>query len=115
MTAIYRLFDGDGELLYIGATDRLSQRLLVHRAKCWGSSITRVEIEECGPRREALQREAVAIKREEPKHNVIYNWVRIERERGPEPTIAPYLADAANWALAVAAVDSLSLPLGVPS
>ncbi len=43
--AVYRLYDGAEELLYVGSTSALKLRVQAHRCKPWGKRITRVEYE----------------------------------------------------------------------
>ena len=67
---LYRHFDKDGRLLYVGislnSVSRLSQHKNVSR---WYDQIVRIEIERFPSRKEALEAEAKAINEENPVHN----------------------------------------------
>lgn len=69
-TALYRLFDGNGRLLYIGITYQLTARFASHRVtKEWWSDVARADIE-WHPRRSAAEiAEGVAIRIENPLWN----------------------------------------------
>lgn len=62
---VYRLFDEDGKLLYIGSTGNVYTRLGRHPIKGW----TRWDARECADRESAYWLEAVAIIREKPPLN----------------------------------------------
>ena len=73
MTAqLYRCFDAEGNLLYVGATKNVFQRIVEHKSQSyWSRYVTRVEIQHFDSRKEALAAEAVAITLENPKHNTV--------------------------------------------
>ncbi len=79
-TAVYRLFDADGALLYVGASHDPKERLGRHKDRAWGHEIARVKVAWFPNRRTALHREAVAISKESPRHN---------RDRPSQQTYAP--------------------------
>src|SRR6201986_3880091 len=70
---LYRCFDAEGNLLYVGATKNVFQRIIEHKVQSghWFRSVTRVEIQHFDSRKEALAAEAVAITLENPKHNTV--------------------------------------------
>ncbi len=73
-SAVYRLFDANGCLLYVGVTDTVTPRLYGHgRTQPWWSEVdvTRTSISWFGTRDEAEQAEVTAISSEAPKHNVV--------------------------------------------
>lgn len=77
-TILYRLFDVDGTLLYVGITGSLGQRWEQHVAtKHWWDQVTRTEIERFPDRDLAAAAEKVAITTERP----IYNLVRPLQQR----------------------------------
>lgn len=77
-TELYRHFDKDGRLLYVGVSFSSTQRWLSHRQDSeWASLSVRMEIERFSTRSEALFAEAKAIAVENP----IYNKVRVMRIR----------------------------------
>ncbi|MFM9780438.1 GntR family transcriptional regulator [Streptomyces scabiei] len=69
-TALYRLYDSHGVLLYIGATNNPVARWSKHAAdKPWWGDVSRQEIEWHGDRPAALKAEKSAIREEQPKYN----------------------------------------------
>jgi hypothetical protein len=69
-TALYRHFDADGRLLYVGISMRPFQRLYNHDRSHWSQDIATVRIEWFYSRKEALQAELRAITTENPAHNL---------------------------------------------
>ena len=73
-TALYRHFDSDGLLLYVGISLSAVERLGGHMATSrWASKIARMDIEWFPSRELALEAEKRAIKAEKPQHNVVHN------------------------------------------
>ena len=73
-TALYRLYDRAGTLLYVGISNDVHGRIRTHRMeKAWGSLIADSRIEFYATRVSALDAEATAIRRERPRFNVIHN------------------------------------------
>lgn len=71
MAAIYRHFDREGTLLYIGTTANLFQRMLGHsRNSHWHDQIATITLEHCSSKKEAFRLEAEAIYKESPLFNV---------------------------------------------
>jgi predicted GIY-YIG superfamily endonuclease len=68
-TALYRHFDADGELLYVGISLDTMRRLLQHKGSEWQQEIAKVEIEWLPTREAALRAEADAITTEQPLWN----------------------------------------------
>lgn len=72
--ALYRLYDADETLLYIGVTDNPDRRFKQHRnTKPWWPGVSQKTIEWHTTRRRALAEEAAAIEAEAPAYNVQYN------------------------------------------
>lgn len=68
---VYRFFDNDGDLLYVGCTISPS-RIEHHRfIKAWWTQITNITVEHYSTRREALDAELTAIHAEFPRFNVV--------------------------------------------
>jgi predicted GIY-YIG superfamily endonuclease len=68
---LYRHYDADGALLYVGISASSVGRLVSHRAKSrWFDLVTRVDIERFTTRAEALRAERSAIANERPIFNV---------------------------------------------
>lgn len=73
-TALYRFFDPDGLLLYVGITCNPPNRLWQHSIdKDWWDAIAEVTVEWHPSRQVAFAAEKQAIIAEQPKHNIIYN------------------------------------------
>lgn len=71
---LYRHFNEDGELLYVGISMSALERSIAHRKKShWWNEITRIEIEKFPTRAEALEAEKRAIRAENPKYNIDHN------------------------------------------
>ena len=70
-TALYRLYERDGALLYVGITDDLSRRFWDHsRKKSWWRDVDGKMIWFYDDRSEAEEAETAAIYGEGPVHNV---------------------------------------------
>lgn len=68
---LYRCYDKDNVLLYIGITLRISVRFSAHRQKAdWFDNVRTIKIEPCLNRQMALQKETVAIQTESPLFNI---------------------------------------------
>lgn len=101
---VYRQFDADGVLLYVGETGNPKQRQQNHRSSsAWGASIARTELVECENRDAARLLEAETIRSERPLYNSRHNpdgaaaRARLAALRGPllpparvEPEPNPY-------------------------
>ena len=73
-TDLYRLYDTNGVLLYVGISNRWPSRMKQHtKDKQWFNSVGKVEISHYCTRREAEAAEKAAIKSERPIHNVLHN------------------------------------------
>ena len=70
-TMLYRLFDQDGGLLYVGISGRWVRRLVSHAARQgWWDDVASVTRQPFPSRSEALEAEAAAIRQERPRYNV---------------------------------------------
>jgi len=104
--ALYRHFDADGELLYVGISLSVMQRLSQHSSSPWSDKIARVEIEHLESREAALEAEGKAIASENPAFN-IYRKAKpasVERQPGEEFDIA-----ALKSAVASQIIDHIGL------
>lgn len=71
-THLYRHFDAQDRLLYIGISKTALRRLAQHYSTAhWANSVARVEIETFGTKAEAVAAENLAIKTEAPLHNIL--------------------------------------------
>lgn len=75
--ALYRFYDVEGRLLYIGLTADLPTRLNNHRDdKPWWCEVTRVAVEHYPDRAAVIAAERRAIIAEGPRYNVVHNRPR---------------------------------------
>lgn len=67
---VYRMYAGDGSLLYVGCTLNIGQRTQQHHSRApWWDDAVRMEIERFSTHREALTAERDAIVNEHPRWN----------------------------------------------
>ncbi|WP_069751626.1 GIY-YIG nuclease family protein [Streptomyces sp. EN16] len=91
-TALYRLFDADQQLLYVGITKDPKKRWRTHAQwarSSWWPSVTRKVVEWFPDREAADLAETAAINSEKPLHNL----AKRERPGGP----APYFCPEIDW------------------
>lgn len=70
-TALYRHFDADGTLIYVGVTANPLQRLAAHECgSAWIQEIARTDYEWFPTLALALAAEATAIRSERPRYNI---------------------------------------------
>lgn len=69
-TALYRLYDADGCLLYIGITQDPARRFTDHASKPWWPAVAQREVTWHSTHSAARAAEVESIKIEMPKHNV---------------------------------------------
>ena len=72
-TNLYRHFDENGALLYVGISLSAVQRLIQHEKSDWFDEISNVTIESFATRELALLAEKEAIKKELPIHNKMFS------------------------------------------
>ena len=80
-TILYRYFDADDQLLYIGITNNQARRFSQHKDKDWFRYIHRATFEHFSNRKDAELAEMMAIKKELPLHNISHHP---EKERTPD-------------------------------
>jgi predicted GIY-YIG superfamily endonuclease len=86
-TQLYRHFDKDGALLYVGISLSAVARLAQHKAaSAWFKEITKIDVCEFPSREDALAAERAAIHAEKPKHNIIH--AKFVRRAGSLPSEA---------------------------
>lgn len=82
---LYRIFDEQDRLLYVGISLSVWQRISTHRqTKVWWRWARRVELEHFRSKREVEQAEVTAIKLERPLYNSTHN-----DSRKPVPKVEP--------------------------
>jgi predicted GIY-YIG superfamily endonuclease len=73
-TALYRCFDADEELLYVGISKDPAERWKQHRSTApWWRDVTMRVVEWYDDRPAAERAERKAIQTEGPRHNVLHN------------------------------------------
>ena len=71
---LYRYFDAEDNLLYVGISASAVKRYGEHKKKkSWIFSVDRIEIERYPNREYLLRIEEMIIREEKPKHNIKYN------------------------------------------
>jgi predicted DNA-binding transcriptional regulator AlpA len=87
---LYRHFDIDGRLLYVGISLHAIGRLRSHRDKSeWFDKIAEVKIEVFGSRDEALQAERIAVSNEKPAYNRnLRRWMPAKRREQRTPQVS---------------------------
>ncbi len=89
---LYRHFDAQGQLLYVGQTRCGPTRQNAHRKdSAWWGQVVRVEIERLSGQAELDRAEVQAIRLERPRHNIRHNrrgpqtWSEMNRGRQLSP------------------------------
>lgn len=73
-THLYRYFDDQNYLLYVGISASAMRRLLEHASgKIWAALVARVDVQTLPSRNAALAAEKEAIVKENPRFNVQHN------------------------------------------
>jgi predicted GIY-YIG superfamily endonuclease len=71
---LYRMFDANEQLLYIGLTNNPKGRFGRHRdTKDWFAQVSRIQLEIFDSRQELVDAERAAIAAEKPLHNIVHN------------------------------------------
>jgi len=74
---LYRHYDSDGDLLYIGITNDIMARSARHfRRASWAAAIFKILVEPFESREALVSAEVVAVKTEYPQHNRTWNGDR---------------------------------------
>ncbi|WP_052432812.1 GIY-YIG nuclease family protein [Streptacidiphilus carbonis] len=71
--ALYRFFDREGQVLYIGICLEPAKRWYSHADRSWWRNVTSYKVTWYPSRSEAALAEGKAIAAERPKHNVVFN------------------------------------------
>lgn len=76
-TALYRHYNIDNQLLYVGISLSAPERFIAHKqTSLWADDMVRMEVEYFYNRKDAIAAEKLAIKTEKPLHNIIHNPVK---------------------------------------
>lgn len=109
---VYRAYDEDGDLLYVGLADHVMHRLGGHRDKRaeWLEFAVRIEWEMYGSREDAAWVERRTIIDEQPDFNVTHNQRRIAAHQFGHRRLYP----AEAWATLGSAVREARTIAGLP-
>lgn len=86
MRDLYRFFDAEGTLLYVGISLNAAARASQHsKGKPWWPQVVRMDVEHFGPitRRNMERAEKAVIRLERPLHNVVHNMDTRPRDGRP--------------------------------
>lgn len=86
-TALYRHWDIDGVLLYVGISLSAVARLVQHKKSHWSGRIASVTIQQYPDRPSAERAERSAIRSEKPLYNIAH--VPAANDNTPEPAVVP--------------------------
>lgn len=116
-TALYRMFDVDGALLYIGIAYSFGRRWAQEAAeKSWWPEVQRQTVEWYSSREEAHRAEVEAIQAEKPKYNIAHTPQRPRRPKRVTETwpdsrrFAGFIADTAEDGCYMPAAPDLVAP-----
>ncbi len=71
---LYRQFDVDGHLLYVGISDDFLTRMGQHsHGSVWFPDVARITLERFATREEAIEAEDAAVTSEAPRYNIQYH------------------------------------------
>ena len=98
---LYRLFNSAGELLYVGISQHVFQRLEQHAiGRKWSKDVARVEMTHYDDRAKARSAETAAIQSEKPRYNItdnslgfVWDGDRLQRARQAAGMTQGALAD----------------------
>lgn len=68
--ALYRIFNADGQLLYVGISVDVGHRLACHSRRGWWTEVATITVQHFATERQALEAERDAILNEHPLHNL---------------------------------------------
>lgn len=100
-TVVYRFFDAQGALLYVGVSENVKQRWVVHGStKPWWPEVAEKTTEVFPSRDEALEAERAAIVAEKPKYNIVHAMSE-QQEAALEEVVQAFVdaqaAELASW------------------
>tara|TARA_R100000541_G_scaffold49745_1_gene56866 strand:- start:486 stop:1007 length:522 start_codon:yes stop_codon:yes gene_type:complete len=102
-TTLYRHFDIDKKLLYVGVSLSWSKRLKQHRISYWHDKIHTVTLEQYESREKAIQAERQAILKENPIYNIQrYKNMKEERKLSKqilEKSVSRFVGNFVNFKL----------------
>ena len=88
---LYRMFDRDGSLLYVGQSIRAAERFSQHRAdKSWWPMVSSITMERCDNADELNRSEREAIQTENPRFNVVHASGKSRPRSRPRPSLTTF-------------------------
>jgi hypothetical protein len=96
MTQLYRHFDSEGQLLYVGISISALERYKQHSGTEWFPSVSQITVEHFPTREEAAKAEVLAIKTEKPKFNIRHLNSKPKRIAKETPELIHLLQKAIN-------------------
>lgn len=89
---VYRMYDDEGALLYVGCTMAPGTRIPQHSVKSWFHTVSTVKLEHFADRPDAAAAELKAIQTESPLYNRLTRldnpWPRVRRERDADDVVS---------------------------
>lgn len=70
---LYRMFDDESNLLYVGISLDVIKRVKAHQKKYWWNEVVNIRLERFNSKEELMAAEILAIKNEGPKYNIQHN------------------------------------------
>lgn len=114
-TALYRFYDADDQLLYVGITHRLPRRVKEHIAKEWSKATSYIDVEWFETKTKALVAERKAIRSEHPRYNIMHNGkvnenVRVEGALADQNLLRTMILEAQRdgWSVRLIEVDDMA-------
>lgn len=120
MTSLYRQFNSEGTLLYVGVSFSAVYRTSQHRKNSpWYREIANIKIEHYETRQEALDAEILAIKFEKPLYNKIHSKISDRNlapifEKYKKPVVILEIKENDISTSAIYKLDRVSLILRIP-
>jgi excinuclease UvrABC nuclease subunit len=82
VTYLYRHFDENNNLLYVGISLNAINRLSQHKNNAkWYPKISYIKIEKYENRIDAMEAERLAIIKEKPSYNIVFNREKIKKQK----------------------------------
>lgn len=116
-TDLYRHYDSNGNLLYVGISASALVRMLGHARSPWYHSVTKITISKYKTRPSAIKAEKLAIVNENPKHNLYRPKKHVVPELGNKNRLSvdefvAMLGDAVNGSSATAVAKKFKISKG---
>lgn len=97
MRAVYRMFDENGRLVYVGQTAHPGQRFGQHAEKRWFTLVTTITLEWHDTHAQAVLAERDAIEAERPRYNIAHTPRAAGRPSVATAAAEPVLDLATDW------------------